>query len=133
MAIGWIAALKMVPWADVVSNAPVVADGAKKLWNVVSRKKADPEVTPRETATNLSTEAIAMRALETRAAVLESKVADLEHEMISSSEVIKSLAEQNAKLIQMLDLFRRRQQFLMLVSGVLVVAVAACLLLFLAR
>ena len=38
MAIGWWTVLQSVPWAEVVSNAPKVAAGAKKLWNAVGRK-----------------------------------------------------------------------------------------------
>lgn len=33
MAIGWLTILKSVPWAEVISNAPKVAEGARKLWN----------------------------------------------------------------------------------------------------
>jgi hypothetical protein len=32
MAIGWLAVLQLVPWSDVISNAPKIAEGAKKLW-----------------------------------------------------------------------------------------------------
>jgi hypothetical protein len=28
MAIAWLAVLKSVPWSEVISNAPKVADGA---------------------------------------------------------------------------------------------------------
>ena len=31
MAIAWLTVLKMVPWGEVINNAPKVADGAKKL------------------------------------------------------------------------------------------------------
>lgn len=30
MAIGWLAVLQMVPWSDVINNAPKVAEGAEK-------------------------------------------------------------------------------------------------------
>ena len=38
MAIGWLSVLKSVPWEEVISNAPKVAEGAKKLWKSVSHK-----------------------------------------------------------------------------------------------
>ena len=38
MPISWLTVLKAVPWGDVISNAPVVVDGARKLWNNVGRK-----------------------------------------------------------------------------------------------
>lgn len=131
MAAGWIAALKMVPWADVVGSAPVVADGAKKLWNAVARKKASPaagEITP-----DVPAGAGTMARMEAKVAALESKVSELEHEMLSSSEVIKALAEQNARLIQMLDLFRRRQRLLMIAGALLAIAAGASLFLLMVR
>jgi hypothetical protein len=42
MAIGWLTVLKMVPWGEVIENAPKVAIGAKKLWDKVGRKPATP-------------------------------------------------------------------------------------------
>ena len=42
MAVGWYTMLKMVPWADVIANAPQIAEAAKKLWGNVARK-APPE------------------------------------------------------------------------------------------
>jgi hypothetical protein len=33
MALGWLALLKTVPWTDVISAAPQVTAGAKKLWD----------------------------------------------------------------------------------------------------
>ena len=37
MAAGWVTVLQMVPWGEVIKNAPKVADGAVKLWNSVSK------------------------------------------------------------------------------------------------
>lgn len=44
MAAGWLTVLKMVPWGDVIENAPKVAQGAKKLWSSVGKK---PVVSPK--------------------------------------------------------------------------------------
>lgn len=43
MAIGWFALLTKVPWSEVISNAPKVADAAKKLWKVVADKSISSE------------------------------------------------------------------------------------------
>ena len=46
MAIPWLTLLKVVPWSDVIANAPKVADGARKLWNRAHKPvAADPAVT----------------------------------------------------------------------------------------
>ncbi len=51
MAIGWMTVLNLVPWGEVIKNAPAVADGAKKLWDSVGNKPApQPEVPGRRRA-----------------------------------------------------------------------------------
>ena len=34
MGLSWITVLKAVPWTEVVRNAPAVAEGARKLWEL---------------------------------------------------------------------------------------------------
>ena len=41
----------MVPWPDVITNAPKVGDGAKKLWNAVGDKP--PSAQPADTGTRV--------------------------------------------------------------------------------
>ena len=41
----WLHVLKTVPWTQVIKNAPVVADGARKLWQAVGNKPAAPAPT----------------------------------------------------------------------------------------
>ena len=43
MAAGWITALKLIPWDDVVANAPAVLRGAKKLWGKAGRSEPTPD------------------------------------------------------------------------------------------
>ena len=63
MAIGWLTVLQSVPWAEVVSNAPKVAAGAKKLWSAVGRKPSAETQIPDTTQAALSPEARAIAAL----------------------------------------------------------------------
>ncbi len=109
MAIPWLAVLKSVPWSTVVSNAPVVADGAKKLWNAVAGKAPAPAATeaPPVQSEGQSAEARAIAALRARVAALEADAKDMHGQMLASSDLIKSLAEQNTQLIARLDLQRR--------------------------
>jgi uncharacterized coiled-coil protein SlyX len=121
MAVPWLAVLKTVPWSDVISNAPLVADGAKKLWNAVSKKSAaKPESKPAEPPP-FSDEARAIAALEERLAAAEAAVADLNGQMLATSELIKALAEQNALLIARVEVSRVRVLWLTGVSGTAVV------------
>jgi len=108
MPIPWLAVLQSVPWTDVIKNAPKVADGAKKLWSTIGKK---PSVSGTEAANDHPTtppEADTVNALQMQLAAVESSVADLHEQMLASSELIKSLAEQNTQLIERVELHRVR-------------------------
>jgi len=109
MAIGWLALLKHVPWTDVVSNAPRVAEGARKLWQAVA-KKSPP--TPAEAPATLPPEARAVSDLASRLGPLETAVAELQSQMVASSELINALADQNAQLIARIAALQRRVAWL---------------------
>ena len=129
MAIAWLAVLKSVPWSEVISNAPKVAEGARKLWNAVARKSPLPEVSDAGTHSAVSHESQSLAALEARTVTLEAAVSDLHGQMLASSELIKELADQNAQLIQHIETNRLR--LLWLSAATAVVAIAALLGLFL--
>lgn len=99
MAIGWMTILSNVPWSDVIKNAPAVADGAKKLWKKIGSKSAADPGTP-----DASPEA--------QLATLQARVEELHAQMQAASEVIRSLAEQNAQLIARVEKSRRRLYWL---------------------
>ncbi len=100
MAIGWLTVLKMVPWADVVTNAPKVAEGAKKLWEAVTKKSPATLKAPTGAQAAFSSDALAISGLKSQLSDLKVEVADLQKEMVDSSRLIKALAEQNTQLIQ---------------------------------
>ncbi len=112
MAIPWLAVLKMVPWTDVVKNAPVVADGAKKLWTVVARKSPAKSKANSPVATDFSAENLTLPTLASRIATLDATASDLHEQMVTSSNLIEALAEQNAQLVLRLDALRRRLMWL---------------------
>jgi hypothetical protein len=94
MAIGWFTVLKSVPWEAVIGNAPVVAEGARKLWRAVGAKSTpdgmpepdDPSVDPSD-------------PLPAQVAELRATAERLEQQMLASSGLIKALADQNTQLI----------------------------------
>lgn len=103
-----ISVLSKIPWGQVVESAPKVADAAAKLWKtVVNRRKQDagqsrqstvpPDMYPSEPD-----------LLEARVLALEDGVRCLQDQMQASSELIKTLAEQNAKLVQRVEMMRAR-------------------------
>ena len=109
MAIPWLSVLKVVPWSDVISNAPVVADGAKKLWHMVTNRAvasaADAGTTPPNAPL---AEPVTLQSLQMRLDQAQVALDSLHQQMLGSSELIKSLAEQNTQLIERMELLRRR-------------------------
>lgn len=109
MAAGTIiTVLSNIPWKQVVQNAPMVADGAAKLWKAVaSRKKSRPVGDTGEGADNI--DAFSEREiLEQRLATLEENVRSLQEQMQASAELIKTLAEQNTLLVERIELNRQK-------------------------
>ena len=125
MAVGWLTVLQMVPWSDVIHNAPKVADGAKKLWSAVGKKSQAPAPVTENTESALSPEAQAIAALQARLGAMEAATGDLHNQMLASSELIKTLAEQNAQLIQRIEVNRLRLLALAGVTGVSILAAIA--------
>lgn len=135
MAIGWLSLLKHVPWTDVIANAPVVADGAKKLWSAAARRPPPPteEPAPEAVAQIESREAEAIAALQARVATVERDAADLRQQLLASSELINALAEQNTELVRRVETHRVRVVWLSAAVGVAGVLALAALALPLLR
>lgn len=120
--MSWLTVLKLVPWTDVIKNAPAVADGAKKLWKTVGKNPPTEvnEAAPAP-ASHLSTlpESQAIALLERQLGALETTVDELHQQMRESSELIKALADQNTQLIQRVEVNRRRVLWLVGLTVVL--------------
>lgn len=117
MAAGWWTVLKTVPWSDVISAAPQVATGARRLWDTVNRKSGaiDP-------ATGLSPEMAVQEddiigLLLARADQNDAELSDLRNQMRSASELIANLADQNAQLIAKIDVQRQKITWLGVGAG----------------
>ena len=122
MAVGWISILKMVPWVEVIRKAPVIADGARKLWSNVAKKSQPVQLDNSRDAAGQGTYDAA--TLESSLATLETAASALHEQMLASSELIKALADQNAQLIKGIEVNRRR----VLLLGVLNLVLAIVLL-----
>ena len=108
MPIPWLTVLSNVPWKDVISTAPEVAEGAKKLWKAVGKKSAAGEEDGTNAEPLASAENQTIATLDARIHALKADVAALNQAMLSSSELIKALAEQNTQLIRSIEIFRGR-------------------------
>jgi hypothetical protein len=109
-----LSVLSKIPWNKVVENAPVVADAAENLWKRVTRRTAESTVVPDEVSTPLSE----ADALTRRVASLERSMQTVQEEMRASSQLIKTLAEQNTVLVQRIELNRVKLVRLAAVTGI---------------
>jgi hypothetical protein len=114
MAISWLTAFKAIPWGDVIAAAPTVAQGAKKLWGAVGRGDAGSAAAPG----SLPADA------EGRLRTLEAQIAGLQRDNAASSELIKSLAEQNSRLVDAVEILRVRTRALLVLCLALAVILA---------
>jgi hypothetical protein len=105
MAINWIVALKAVPWGDVVQAAPSIVKGARKLLSTV-RAGSDAARTERARTGPAG-------SVEARLDELESRLAALSAEQQASAELIRNLAEQNARMVEAIGIMRARARILL--------------------
>ncbi|MFH1602609.1 MAG: hypothetical protein ABIH03_01735 [Pseudomonadota bacterium] len=117
MAVNWIASFKHIPWTKVLTVAPSIADGARKLWSGITKKDAlIPKPPAQEKA--YSPDPV-ISAIEKQMQALELRAAELGKELVLSSEIIDKLAEQQSQLVQAVDVLRVRTRALIWVCGFL--------------
>lgn len=123
MAIGWLTALKVIPWGDVIEAAPRIANGARKFFARTQRGEAPAP--PDGVAPQATTDDDALVRAQRRIGQLEASLAELDGQQQASAELIKSLAEQNAKVVQALEILRVRVRLLLVACAALAVLLVA--------
>ena len=113
MAAGWWTVLRTVPWSDVISAAPQVANGARRLWDTVNRNKQGMYDEPMGVAPGMPGQEedvfdILIKSVERN----DAEVTDLRNQMRSASEIIANLADQNAQLVAKMDAQRQKMTWL---------------------
>ncbi|HYN54901.1 MAG TPA: hypothetical protein VES38_09370 [Methylotenera sp.] len=124
MAIGWISLLSAVPWKDVISTAPAIADSARKLWNTVTKKVPLENTSTVEIPVTASTDAETISIILSKLNSMEITVTELHKQMLASSELIKALANQNTELIKRVEANRVRLRWISGIVFVLMIGVA---------
>jgi hypothetical protein len=99
MAFVW---LKAVPWSAIIANAPLVVEGAKKLVALV-RSKPAPAMEPGPLAADASA-----GGPQSEFAALRARIRQLEEEQRESAELLRSMAENSASMVEALDYLRAR-------------------------
>jgi len=115
MPIPWITILSNVPWKQVIDHAPAAVDGARKLWHSVRRKKEADAPPSGELASDTPP---TLASLQARIAALEAAQSETGREMLAASELLQTLAEQNAQLAARLEMLRLRQRRLFYLAAV---------------
>lgn len=118
MAIGWMTALKIIPWGEVLESAPHIVKAAKHLF---SKTRADADGFA-ESPNSQAGDGFA--SMDKRIRLIEARIVELSNEQESSSALIKSLAEQNALIVEAIEVFRIRVKIL-LIGCILLVCMLA--------
>jgi len=111
MAFGWITALKIIPWKDVLENAPHIVKAAKNLYAGTKKDTSSSSEDSDSVAFTSDSENTENR--DCRINRIEKKVLELNDEQDSSIELIRSLAKQNIRIVEAIEVLRVRSKILL--------------------
>lgn len=122
MAIGWMSALKIIPWGSVLESAPHIVKAAKHLFAATKTDTSGFSSAPPFSESSADPD-----KLEKRIRLLEAKIIELSDEQQASVQLIKSLAEQNALVVEAIEVYRIRVKVLLIICSVLIFALGGTL------
>jgi hypothetical protein len=106
MALPWSLALRAIPWAAILANAPALAESARRLLSDTRARRGGP------TSADVAS--------------LAERIAALEQRDRETAELVAQLTAQNAALTTATEVLEARVRALMLVASLAaLVAVAA--------
>lgn len=123
MAIGWINALRVIPWKDVLDAAPGVVKGAKRLFTT-TKDETNSQPMADNSSTMVSFDAEGLTNLDNRVRHLQAKIIELNSDHNSSAKLIKSLAEQNAHVVNVIEVLQVRIKLLIYACVVLTITLS---------
>jgi len=123
LAIGWINALRVIPWKDVLEAAPGMVKGAKRLFTA-GKEETNSQPMANSSSTMVSFDAEGLANLDNRVHHLQSKLIELNSDHISSAKLIKSLAEQNAQVVNAIKVLQVRIKMLIYVCVLLAITLS---------
>ena len=120
MAFGWITVLKIIPWKDVLENAPHIAKAAKNLYagtrnNTSSSGTADSSAPTSDSGNKEST---------------DFRLQEIEREILDLNSVVRSLAKQNVRIVEAIEVLRIRSKILIF-ACIALGSISICLILLL--
>lgn len=111
MAFGWITALKIIPWKDVLENAPHIVKAAKNLYAGTKTDTSSSSET--SDSSTFAPDSANKERGDFRLHKIESKILELNDEQESSVELIRSLAKQNVRIVEAIEVLRVRSKILL--------------------
>jgi hypothetical protein len=113
MAFGWITALKIIPWKDVLENAPHIVKAAKNLY---AGTKTDTSYSSETSdSSTFTSDSENTESWDFRLHKIERKMLELNDEQESSVELIRSLAKQNVRIVEAIEVLRVRSKILLFI------------------
>jgi hypothetical protein len=112
MAIPWLMALKAVPWGDVIEHAPSVLKAARKLIDRQSSQPPGQAGTP-ATQTPVS-EVPSLGELKNALIAAQGQIDRQTQTQRELTETLAELAEQNARMVNAVEVLRLRMRLLVL-------------------
>jgi hypothetical protein len=119
MSLLW---LKAVPWSSILSNAPLIIGGAKRLVSLAKSKPVpEAEVIPHPPGTSGG-------GPRPEFAVFQARIQQLEQEQRQAAELLRAMAESHGQMAQALEALRSRARLNLCVALISLVGVAVLLL-----
>ncbi|MDL5035325.1 hypothetical protein [Comamonas resistens] len=116
----WIAALKLVPWGEVIKATPQVMKAAQSMLKKKdAQEEAREQAAHAQQASHLSPPASASEQALRLIQQQEERIAQLEQSQRQSLEIIEKLAEQNAQIVTTVGALRIGAQRLAWTCGAL--------------
>lgn len=109
MALPWRLALKAIPWAALLTNAPALAESARRLVSDTRARRGS--------------------TASTDVAALAERIASLEQRDRETAELVAQLTAQNASLTSVTEVLEARVRALMIVATLAAVVAVASLVL----
>jgi len=110
MAIPWLTALKVIPWGDVIEHAPSVLKAARKLMDRQPQTPPGQAATP---ATQTPVSAVpSLGELKNALIAAQGQIDCQAQAQRELTETLAELAEQNARLVNAVEVLRLRTRVL---------------------
>lgn len=122
--MGWLTALKFLPWGEMIEYAPKLVNGAQKLWQRVKTEKAETDAI----IIDQEPESLDQAARELQE--LKQQLQDMQAQQLELSNLVSELAAQNQHLVSAVNILRVRSRILFFIG---VIGVIGCIYLLVVR